>query len=712
MSIGRACLVIASFAVAGPASAASSAWFETDHGGVRLIAASDAVGDAERVSAGLHFRMKKGWKIYWRSPGDAGFPPQPDWAGSENLAEAALAWPAPERFAVLGLQTLGYKDEVVLPVALEPFEAGKPMRLKARVAYLTCDDICVPYDAVLALDLPAGPETATREAALIERFAARVPSATGGGLSLDAAEVAEDASRGELRLRIAAQTPLQRPDAFVEGSRSLSFGEPRVEFADEGRSALMRIAVAAPPGKPVGLADQALTVTVVDGPRAIERSVTVARSAVPLAVARAPTGAQAAPAAESLSWLAVLGLALLGGLILNVMPCVLPVLSIKLLSVLGHGGAAPREVRRGFLASAAGILASFLVLGSVAVGLKAAGHAVGWGIQFQQPAFLAAMAFVLVLFAANLWERFEVALPASVAGAADAAGRREGLAGHFLTGALATLLATPCSAPFLGTAVGFALAHGPVEIYAVFAALGLGLALPYLVVAAAPRLATRLPRPGGWMVAVRRVLGLALAATAVWLLFVLGAQSGPVVAGLVATLLVATGVALWPLPEASARGRLASWLTVGALGLLAVGGVLALPGERGASAGSVAAEGPWRPFDRAAIAREVAAGRVVFVDVTADWCLTCRVNKELVLDRGDVRALLAAPDVVAMRADWTKPDPAIADYLKSFGRFGIPFNVVYGPGRPGGEPLPELLTERAVVAAFEAAGGTARVSRR
>jgi suppressor for copper-sensitivity B len=292
------------------------------------------------------------------------------------------------------------------------------------------------------------------------------------------------------------------------------------------------------------------------------------------------------------------------------------------------------------------------------------------------------------------------------------AGRREGLAGHFLTGALATLLATPCSAPFLGTAVGFALAHGPVEIYAVFAALGLGLALPYLVVAAAPRLATRLPRPGRWMIAVRRVLGLALAATAVWLLFVLAAQSGPVVAGLVATLLVATGVALWPLPEASVRGRLASWLTVGALGLLAVGGVLALPGERGASAGPVAAEGLWRPFDRAAIAREVAAGRVVFVDVTADWCLTCRVNKELVLDRGDVRALLAAPDVVAMRADWTKPDPAIADYLKSFGRFGIPFNVVYGPGRPGGEPLPELLTERAVVAAFEAAGGTARVSRR
>jgi suppressor for copper-sensitivity B len=421
-------------------------------------------------------------------------------------------------------------------------------------------------------------------------------------------------------------------------------------------------------------------------------------------------------------WLAVLGLALLGGLILNLMPCVLPVLSIKLLAVLGHGGADPAEVRRGFLASAAGIVVSFLALATAALALRATGRAAGWGLQFQEPAFLVVMAFILLLFAANLWGRFEFRLPGAVANVAGTAGGAHSLSGHFLTGAFATLLATPCSAPFLGTAVGFALARGPFEIYAVFAALGVGLALPYLLVAAVPRLATALPRPGAWMGKLKRVLALALVATVIWLLVVLAAQSGPVVAGLVAVMLVVAAVALWPLPEAGPRMRAASWLSVAGLALLAAGGVIALPSyaPNGASEGlpsvgqttakglpseARSAKDGWRTFHRDAIDREVAAGRVVFVDVTADWCVTCKVNKALVLDRGEVRKRLEAPGIVAMRADWTRPDAAIADYLKSFGRYGIPFNAVYGPGRPEGLPLPELLTERAVLAALAAAAG-------
>jgi suppressor for copper-sensitivity B len=598
-----------------------------------------------------------------------------------------------------------------------------------------------------------------------------VPALAGGALALLSAETTEVGSHGELRLRIAvaassvqgpsaqapsAQVPslqepsaagadaqppetaapvappppaLRRPDAFVEGPPALSFGPPAVELGEGGRTALMRIAVAAPPGKPLGLAGERVTVTVVDGGRAIERTLTVAP-------AFASGGAPADASGAMPEWLAVLGLALLGGLILNLMPCVLPVLSIKLLAVLGHGGGTAREVRRGFLASAAGILASFLVLASAAVALQAAGRAAGWGLQFQEPAFLAAMAFVLVLFAANLWGRFEFRLPGGLATIAGAAGGH-GLVGHFLTGAFATLLATPCSAPFLGTAVGFALARGPVEIYAVFAALGVGLAAPYLLIAAAPRLATSLPRPGAWMIKLRRVLSLALVATALWLLLVLAAQSGWIVAGLVFVMLAVAAAALWPLPEAGPRMRIASWASVAALGILAVGGVLALPslrpavapyapglftesdGERDtflAARRARDADPIWRPFDRDAIEREVAGGRMVFVDVTADWCVTCRVNKAVVLDRGETRKLLAAAGVVAMRADWTRPDPSITAYLKSFGRYGIPFNAVYGPARPKGVALPELLTERAVREAFAQARGEGeaapRVSRR
>jgi suppressor for copper-sensitivity B len=280
------------------------------------------------------------------------------------------------------------------------------------------------------------------------------------------------------------------------------------------------------------------------------------------------------------------------------------------------------------------------------VALKEAGLAAGWGIQFQQPVFLGAMIAVLLLFAANLWGLFEIRLPGSVSDATAGAG------GNFATGALAALLATPCSAPFVGTAVGFALAGGVGDIYAIFVALGIGLAAPYLVVAAWPRIATALPRPGRWMIHLRRVLGVALIGTAVWL-----------------------GVVLVSVSRDETE--------------------------------EVADAGPWRPFEPAAIADEVRLGRIVVVEVTADWCLTCKVNKRAVLDRAAVRERLARPDVTAMLADWTRPDPAIARYLARHGRYGIPFTAVYGPAMPDGQVLPELLTDSAVLDAIRKAGGGA-----
>ncbi|MGH7088988.1 MAG: protein-disulfide reductase DsbD family protein, partial [Stellaceae bacterium] len=268
---------------------------------------------------------------------------------------------------------------------------------------------------------------------------------------------------------------------------------------------------------------------------------------------------------------------------------------------------------------------------------------VGWGMQFQSPVFLAAMAAIVALFAANLLGLFEIRLPRAIADRLGGAPL-----GNVATGAFATLLATPCSAPFLGTAVGFALAAGPVEIVAVFLALGVGFAAPYLVVAALPRLAFLLPRPGRWTLMVRKVLGLALAATAVWLVAVLA------------------DAAVAPQAEAA---------------------------------------GIWRPFDATALGPLVHDGKVVFVDVTAEWCLTCEVNERFVLDTPEVQQKLKAAGVVAMRADWTRPNPAITDYLQRFGRYGIPFNVVYGPGAPAGVALPEILTSANVIAALDRAAG-------
>lgn len=675
-------------------SPSASAWAETEQTAVRLIAATEAVGTAGTIPLGLEFRLEKDWHIYWRTPGDAGFPPHAKWDGSENLAEAAIRWPVPERFSVLDLETLGYEDAVVLPVTARLARPGEPIRLRVSVDYLTCKDICIPYTAVLSLDLPAGEATASPFAHLINRFVARVPGdGATHGLAIRQVEVMGAGKTATLRVEATAISPFEHPDVFVEGPPELVFGKPTVTLSEQGHKAIATLALHGLTAFKGALDKTPLTVTLADGARGAERTLV-------------PQGVNGSPEAGGGATMAlIIGLALLGGFILNLMPCVLPVLSIKLLGVVSHGGQAGRVVRQSFLASAAGILTSFMVLATALIGVKAAGGVIGWGIQFQQAWFLVAMTLIVTLFACNLWGFFEIRLPAAFAGFGGR-GEANGWAGSFLTGAFATLLATPCSAPFLGTAVAFALARGPAEILTVFAALGLGLALPYLLVAAFPGMATRLPKPGVWMIWLRRILGFALAATAGWLLSVLVGTVGPQGAALIGGVIVAIAGTLAVRARLSGRLRPAAILAVAALtGLAFV--VPGTSGGRPASADPAALARIWQPFDEAAIAGLIGEGNVVFVDVTADWCVTCQVNKTFVLGRDSVMTRLTAPRVVAMEADWTRPNADIARYLARFGRYGIPFNVVYGPAAPDGIVLPELLTEAAVEDALARAAGPA-----
>lgn len=680
-------------APAPAADAAASAWAVTEHGRVRLISAGVSTGGSAHVSLGLEFRLRQGWKIYWRSPGDAGYPPQIDWTGSENLAAAALLWPAPQRFTVLGFETVGYDTPQVLPIAATLERPGAPVALQARVDFLTCAQLCVPYTIDLALALPAGAAGESAHAAAIADALARVPArGEESAVRIETAAVETTTAKTVLRLEASASQPFRAPDAFIEGPADLAFAAPQVSLTDGSRRAVLRVPVAGIPldgtEAAARLAATPLTVTLVDGDRAVEQTITVSAGHPPEVAGRAVSSG------GSRSLATVLAVAVLGGLILNLMPCVLPVLSIKLLGVMGHGGGSRRQVRLGFLASAAGILAAFLALAAGVLVLQAMGATVGWGLQFQNPLFLAGMALVLTLFACNLWGLFELPLPGLIADAGARAGHVPGLGGQFLGGALATLLATPCSAPFVGSALGFAFTQGPGAIIAVFAALGLGLALPYLAVAAVPALATRLPRPGRWMLTLRRGLGLLLAATALWLLHVLAGVSGGglalSLAGMLA--LVAALLAL----RRHLDGRMAAAARVAALSLgvaSAAGAGLLVPKQSPPPAPA----GPWVAFDPARIAAEVARGRLVYVNVTAAWCITCKVNESLVLERPAVQARLQAPGLIAMRADWTRPDPAIADFLAGFGRYGIPFDAVFGPGLPGGEALPELLSEDAIL---------------
>lgn len=396
-------------------------------------------------------------------------------------------------------------------------------------------------------------------------------------------------------------------------------------------------------------------------------------------------------------------LALLGGLILNAMPCVLPVLSLKVFALVKEAGKGRAEVVVGALTTSLGILVSFWVLALGAVVARAAGASVGWGIQFQEPVFVTFLTVVVVLFCLNLWGLFEIPLPSRLARLTES-GPRQGVPGHLATGMFATLMATPCSAPFLGTAVGFALAQEAATILAIFTAVGVGMALPYLAVAVAPGALRLLPRPGPWTETLKGVMGFLLAGAAVWLFFVLAAQISAERLALLKLGLLGMALFLW---LRQGRPAVAPARRLGTLGVVAsvlfTLGVPLYGGEIGREPTEVHTERiAWVPFERQRLDALVADGRLVFVDVTADWCFTCKVNERLVLETRTVADAFEAHEVVPMKADWTNRDPEIGAYLAEFGRYGIPFYVLY---RPGQEPhlFGELITRDGIVSTVRSA---------
>ena len=653
---------LAAMAASGPAVEGSTAT-------MRLLSAEDGVAPGARtVSAGIEVALKPGWKTYWRSPGEVGLPPDIDWAGSENVEGAELLFPVPERFEAFDIQNFGYSDRVLFPVRVMLRDPGRPARLRAEARFLVCSDICVPEAATLTLDLPAGGGVDAVAAEALAAAAALVPgTGADAGFRLDGASLDETG----LTVSVAAERHFRAVELFPEAGVT-AFGRPEVRIANGGRTVWAHFPVTSrevdrtlPAALTVRDGDRLATLPVEPGPP----------PPAPVGVARA--------------LLAAMGAAFLGGVILNVMPCVLPVLALKLAGAVQGAGQSSARVRAGFLASAAGVMAFVFALALAVILARAAGAAVGWGVQFQNPVFLAAVVVLVALFASSLAGTWEAALPQRWTTAM--AQGRAGLWGDFVAGAFAALLATPCSAPFLGTAVAFAFGSGPAETLAVFAMLGLGLALPYLAVAARPGLVARLPRPGRWMTSFKRTMAALLALAALWLLWVLSAATGWTGAALVG--LLALAAALAPLLRRRALPA------VGAAALLALLAPVVLP----APEARAAARTGWQAFDRAGIDALVSDGNVVFVDVTADWCLTCKANKALVLDRDPVAARLSGEGVVPMQADWTRPDPEIGDYLGRHGRVGIPLNVVYGPGAPDGIALPELLTPGAVMEAMDRA---------
>ncbi len=686
----------------------------TDHVTAELVAERAAVQPGQSLQIGLLLQHIPRWHSYWRNPGDSGLPTTIDWQLPAGSRVGEIEWPAPKRLPIGPLVNYGYDGELLLPMAFTaPADArpGEDLRLVAKATWLVCNDVCIPESATLELRLPvvaAGTTPgATAHAALFERAAAtRTAMLQGWTASLQQ-------SGRDLLLSLDADTPrppgapLPRVEVFPYAEQLIEPAVHELHATPRGYALKLRLMPnAAPPPQLKGVA-------VVAGGAAppwggahpmVEFTAPwreVPRLALPEGTRRLGSPADtdlagaAAPAANAGLWMTLL-LAFVGGMVLNLMPCVFPVLSIKLLS-LAKQAQTPSSLRLHALAYGGGVLLSFLALALGLIALQAAGSAVGWGFQLQEPGVVFLLALLFFAIGLNLMGVYEFANLLPQRAAQWRAQRPAGDA--FACGVLAVVAASPCTAPFMGAALGYALTQSPPMALSVFAALGLGMALPYMLLTVLPGWRHHLPGPGVWMERLKQGLAFPMFATAVWLLWVLGQQAGVGAMARVLMALVGVALLLWVAHIGGTR----RWLGK-ALGGLALAALLAWSWPAEAPPASLAArpgaseavaEGAWLPYDESALARFAAEGRPVFVDFTAAWCVSCQVNKRLVLNNAEMRQAFEQSKVVLMRADWTRRDAVITQALARLGRNGVPVYVLL---RPGHEPLllPEILSQRIV----------------
>lgn len=669
---------------------------------VELVSEVASVRPGEPFWIALRQRIAPAWHTFWVNPGDSGEPTRLDWTLAPGVSADAISWPPPQRIPVGPAMSYGYTEEVLLPVRIAPpvdLRPGDTLALRAQASWLVCEKECIPEEAPVALMLPV----ATRQPAADPRWSVAIA-----------------------RARASLPQPSPWPVAVVAADQSVTvnvaaagLARERIEEAWFYPLEWGLIEYAAPQALTVSA--EGLALRVARGPlrEAVARPVvgvlvvTERLDGGPVRQAfavRAPPPAAAGTAAWS--WgnlIQALALALAGGLVLNLMPCVLPVLSVKALSLVAHGGRGAAVMRRHGLAYTLGVLASFAIVAGALLSLRAAGEQIGWGFQLQSPGFVTVLAYLLFVMALAL--SGVVTLGGRVAGLGSRLPGRSGYAGSFFTGALAAVVATPCTAPFMATAVGYALTQPAPVALAVFEALGLGLALPYLALSLAPGWARRLPRPGPWMERLQQFLAFPLYATVAWLVWVLSRQVGPtgLAACLAGLVLLGLGAWLYESTRHSARAARLMVRTVAALCVIAALGLVAVPEAPTATpgAGPAGRAGdpiPWEPYTPDRLAELRARGVPVFLNFTAAWCITCLVNERVALRSPEVATGFADKGVAYLKADWTRRDPEITKILASFDRSGVPLYLLYPViGGRGGQAhvLPQILTERIVLEALE-----------
>ena len=689
----------------GRSAASASSVVSTPEVRAELLAhAPQGVAAGQPVWLGLQLAHQPEWHTYWKNPGDSGLPTVLEWTLPAGVVAGDVAWPTPKKIPIGNLANYGYEGTVLLPVPLTvaPSFTGDKLEIKLKASWLVCRKECIPQEGEFALSVPVRSSSAGTGAAFEAAFAAS-PRALKGG----SGQIGVDVTAKALRVSVAGLPAALQGKTLAFFPETGGVTEPAAAMAQSWQGALWTAQVPlsaqrseSPAGLPVVLApaqgaDAGRQAWRIDLPVKGDWPPVAPPVAVPAALEAAlkantaPTAPIAplktAPAGPPLGWLAALLGAFVGGLILNLMPCVFPVLAIKMVSFVQIKERADR-LRSG-TAYTAGVVFSFLALGALLLGLRAAGEQLGWGFQLQSPAVVAALAALFTLLGLNLAGLFEFGqlLPSRLASLQA----KNPTIDAFLSGVLATAVASPCTAPFMGASLGLALGLPAVQALSVFGAIGLGMALPYALASAVPAVARAMPRPGVWMLGFRQLMAFPMFATVVWLVWVLGQQSGIDGAGALLGLLVLLALLAWAF-TLSGRPRtlaLAVCLALNAWAWWSAGTLLVTPLPAGPAA-TVAATERWQPWAPERVAQLNAEGRSVLVDFTAAWCVTCQYNKKTALANSAVLADVDAKNVALLRADWTRRDPAVTAALRALGRSGVPVYVIYKPGR-----APVLLSE-------------------
>ncbi len=698
-----------------------SATVTQPHVTAELIAETTTAHGGNPFQVALHLHMDPGWHTYWINPGDAGLATEIKWKLPSGWTAGPLQFPTPEVHMMGPLTTYGYAGDVYLLTTLTPpqFDIhGEAPQLKAHATWLVCQEECIPGQADLSIGMnwDAGSGTVNPvHQAFFDAARGRLPLPgsdyaihavyQAGSVAFDIKQVTNGPNIPPGRLSFFAEQPnvldTKSNQLQPDGSETTAEFKGHLNLIQNGDkpdhlSGVLLCSepfapkdAAASKGDPYALSIASVPVTAAPAAAsATAPSSTAPSRAVVAASAASPAEFAAAPTPFLP---AILAAAFLGGLILNLMPCVLPVLSLKVFSLIRHAGEDAGGAWKQGLAFAAGVLVSFWILAGLLIALESAGQHLGWGFQMQSPGFVLALVFLFFLLGLNLFGVFE--LGTSLVGLdAKATTGLGGLASSFANGALATLAATPCTAPFMGSAVGFAAQQPPAISLLVFTALALGLAAPYLALTTFPGALRLVPRPGAWMETLRQFMGFLLLGTVIFLVYVFGALTGPDSVPMLLGALLVVAVAAWIFgrgtgPTRSAGARFAAALVAFLLFAAALG-----EGVRLARRTPPAADG-WQPWSPSAVHQALAQGHPVFVDFTAAWCLSCKVNERLALDIDSTKKLFAAKRVALFRGDWTHSDPQISDTLRQFNRNGVPLYLVYSPQQPDApQVLPEVLT--------------------